>query len=305
MAVGDALGLGAEFMTRREVKTLYPDGLTNYDMFVRDAHRAQWQRGEWSNDMEIPLVIVENIVREDRFDMDVVRDALQQWFESDPRDMVNCMRWLRNHNKEWYVNPYDVCREIWQKINHFEASNEALCRGLLVAVLSDNVLEDTRNIVLLTHCHKRCVGTACIIAKVGRELFINDRDADYEELKWIASQTDAKILPYLEIARKGSLEELDLDDEDTLWYTRKTMAAALWTLWHCSSAEEALHLLIDMGGDADTNASLACGLMGLKHGEDGLPKYLVDGLKERKRLDAAIESLADYEERHYAAPQNE
>ncbi|MCC8038340.1 MAG: ADP-ribosylglycohydrolase family protein [Bacteroidales bacterium] len=42
-AIGDALGLGAEFMTRAEVEKRYPEGLTDYSQIVQTSHTSRWR----------------------------------------------------------------------------------------------------------------------------------------------------------------------------------------------------------------------------------------------------------------------
>ena len=48
-AVGDALGLGSEFMNKDEVNKNYPDGRKNYDQIIQDAHRRRWVKGALAN----------------------------------------------------------------------------------------------------------------------------------------------------------------------------------------------------------------------------------------------------------------
>lgn len=49
-AIGDALGLGTEFLSRERVASWYPEGLHDYAQIVRDVHRAKWQPGEATDD---------------------------------------------------------------------------------------------------------------------------------------------------------------------------------------------------------------------------------------------------------------
>ena len=42
-AVGDALGLSTEFMSKQEVDRFYPNGIEDYSQIVQDDHRRRWQ----------------------------------------------------------------------------------------------------------------------------------------------------------------------------------------------------------------------------------------------------------------------
>lgn len=66
---------------------------------------------------------------------------------------------------------------------------------------------------------------------------------------------------------------LTLDDK-AMGYTLKTLAAALWCLHHCNSFEEGLFAMIDAGGDADTNAAVACSLLVRSMGINFYPPYI-------------------------------
>ncbi len=63
------------------------------------------------------------------------------------------------------------------------------------------------------------------------------------------------------------------------------MSAALWALWHCSSFEEGLLAVVNAGGDADTNAAVACSVLGAKYGFSAFPKKYVQGLYASDLLD--------------------
>ena len=63
-AIGDALGLGTEFMDDKEMTQKYPDGLKHYAEIYQDSHRRRWKIGEWTDDTDIMLCIA-NAIKHD------------------------------------------------------------------------------------------------------------------------------------------------------------------------------------------------------------------------------------------------
>ena len=295
MALGDALGLGAEFMSRAEINTYYPGGLKDFSSFVKDAHRAYYRPGEWTNDTEIILRMIDAL--EDNPSNPVLPFAARilEWYNENPDDIVSVYHAVIPA-PGWVDNPIVVCHRVWREKRIFEASNEAIDRALLIAVLADGnegVSTWANRLVPMTHDDTRCVATAAVLAKFIKYILFEDREPDYERVRDICLSIDDRAISFLKKAYYEPLEALELDDENTWWYTRKAMAAAMWAFWHCSSPEETLLTIVNAGGDADTNASAAMILAGAKYGYDALPD-LKEKLLNRERLDRAVDILTEY-----------
>lgn len=297
-ALGDALGLGSEFMTRREVEHYYPEKLRHFDQIIQDAHRCQWKPGEWTNDTEIMVRMLESILEEDGFHIHKIAQKFKIWFDSTERDISIVYRALCN-DPEWAEHPIKIAHKLWHESGLIEASNEAIQRVLVSGLTShpDNLMEDTRRLVLMTNDDSRCVATTMIVAYTANTILHQNRIPGYDELAAICYKIDTRTLPWLEKAYRGTIEDLELDDENTLMWTRKAMAAALWSLWHTNSAEEGLYAIIDAGGDADTNAAIGGGLLGLKYGYEALPAEK-EKLLRFDYLNDLVDRVTDYVRRH-------
>ena len=112
-----------------------------------------------------------------------------------------------------------------------------------------------------------------------------------EDLIKVGNRYDSRIEPYLRMAEENELDALQLDDERAMGYTLKTMAAALWCVYHSRSFEEGLLAVINEGGDADTNGAVAGSLLGAKFGYARIPVRYVEGLARRAALEDMAEDL--------------
>ncbi len=290
-AIGDALGIGTEFMTRDEIKLRYPEGLHDYSQIITDAHRSQWEKGDFSADTRFVELLAESMIEKQGIDYLHYAQKLKNWYESDEMTDTGPHIRLVLQQPDFTENPIEVSLKIYKCQGHNEAHNEQLGRAMMLGLwpgeYEQNVIENCK----ITHPDSKCISSSIIIAAMANELLWHRREADYDLLIGIAKRTDENIIPYLEAARYGTLEDFELDDEDTYWYSRKTMGSALWALWNHTDPEKALYEIIDYGGDADTNAALALGLLGLKYGYSNLPHNLTENLLNYNRLNTLSDKL--------------
>lgn len=295
-AIGDALGIGTEFMSRAEVRHRYPDGLTRYDQIIRDAHRSQWPRGCYTADTEQLIQLITSLLETGKPDYMHFAKTLKRWFDAtEGQDAGPHIRLVIQH-EHYLDNPHEAARDIYSKRKYFEAHNESLGRAMLLGLwpgTADEIEQYIADNVKTTHYDTRCTTASVIIGIMAHELMYNSREASYDQLAEIALRRDKRVLPYLVKAFNGQFDDFELDDEESLWFTRKTMGAALWILLHHDDPEKALYDIVAAGGDADTNAALALGLMALKHGKSALPPHLIDGLKNKDELLELADKLCE------------
>lgn len=294
MALGDALGLGTEFMNRQEIRSYYPAGLTDFSQFIRDMHRSMHTPGEWTNDTEVILRMLQSIIENEKIDIGKIAQSVLDWFKEGPVELVPPYR-IVIPSPGWVDNPIVVCHRAWRATKILDASNEALNRALIIGLFADedaSIPELTRRLVNMTHDDTRCVATTAVAALYVQSFLLDGKEPDFEDVRELCHDIDERAFYFIRMAHEGTLDDLHLDDEETWWYTRKSIAAALWAIWNCNTPEEILYQLVNAGGDADTNASLAMMLAGLKYGYDALPP-LKDKIRNKERLDEISGRLSD------------
>ena len=287
-AVGDALGLGTEFMTHEQVRKCYPTGLARYEQIVQDRHRSRWERGSWTDDTDMMLCIAE--ARKDNlFDPMQVAANFKKWFKGTPMG-------IGRHTYDVLVLadyteiPYEVSKYMWEFSGCKSASNGALMRTSVMGTSPLVEEKDVIDICRLTHYDPRCTGSCVMLVKLIQELIFHGRKLEANEVKTIGTGYDARICEYLELAQEEDPLKLAVDDA-AMGYTLKTLAVALWHFWRANDFEQGLLSVVNMGGDADTNAAVTCALLGAEFGYAAIPAYYVDHLLGRERLGRLCEDI--------------
>lgn len=136
--VGDALGLGTEFMSRKEVLQNYSDGLTMYEQIVQDYHRSRWKPGEWTDDTDMMLCIAQAMIEDRRIRLETIARNFKRWFKENPRGIgrhtYNVLS-IADYEQE----PIRAARMIWELSGRRSAANGALMRTSVVGLWKENV----------------------------------------------------------------------------------------------------------------------------------------------------------------------
>lgn len=288
-AIGDALGLGTEFLSKEEVQKFYPQGLSKYNQIVQDAHRKRWEIGAWTDDTDMMLCIL-NAFEGKQFNINHIAQNFKDWFDGYPLGIgsstykILCMR-------DYVDKPFECSRIGWEVSRGLNAPNGAVMRTSVVGCEQENVTNQAIEICRLTHYDPRCVASCVIVSEIIHSLIWESRELTYQEIRDIGTRFDDRTNEWIYVAYKGTLEDLDLDKPREIGYTLRTLGAGLWAYFHAEDFITGLKNVINEGGDGDTNGAVAGAILGAKFGFSAIPDYYVENLYNLKEFQANVESF--------------
>ena len=290
-AIGDALGLGTEFMTKTEAKEKYPDGLKEYSQIIRDYHRSKFQQGMWSDDTDMMLCIANAIIEDKGINLHTIARNFKDWLYAPDTRGVGQTTYKVLAIADYVENPQQVAELIWRMSRTKNAANGAIMRTAVIGLFKDNVARTAEDVCKLTHFDPRCVGSCVIISEIISHLVWKNEKLSYAQILAIGNQYDKSIAEYIDKAYYNGIESLELDEPSSIGYTLKALGAALWCFFNARNFEEGLLAVVNEAGDADTNAAVACAVLGAEFGYEAIPKRYIDGLMKREYLSKVINDL--------------
>lgn len=178
---------------------------------------------------------------------------------------------------DYAEKPFEVSKLIWEMGHRQSAANGGVMRTSVVGLFPSRVTECAESVCKLTHCDPRCVGSCVIVSNLIHALVYGLKGPSMEDMIDTAMEYDDRIADYIRLAWTET-DIAKLMDDDHIGYTLVTLSVALWAYWHASSFEEGLLTVVNAGGDADTNAAVACAILGAKFGFSSIPEEYVEGL---------------------------
>lgn len=271
LAIGDALGCSAEFMTPEQIKHKF--GVLDE---IKGGGPFSFQKGAVTDDTDMTLCIARGILKNRENPISSIGDEFVKWYDTNPKDIGNStqfsIRYFK-HCNDW-VNASQISHEFTGRQS---AGNGSLMRCLPIAL----IYKDEKTIVSLSKEQSRLThwdelaGEACSIYNRIAFQILNGEDLK-EAIKNIIKGTQFE----------NSINEKPDSKPDG--YVVNTMNWIIHLLINTESYEEVIIRAVNMGYDSDTTAAIAGGLAGVHYGFKNIPdRWLKEVL-----LKEEIENLA-------------
>ena len=292
-AIGDALGLGTEGMTDEDMAWKYPHGIKHYSDIFQDRHRKRWKIGDWTDDTDMMLCIANAIIKDKGVNLTSIAQNFKDWADGEPMGIgENTYKVLMIG--DYVEHPLEVSKKVWEMSGKKAAANGGLMRTSIVGLFPKAVEECAVNICRLTHYDPRCVGSCVIVSELIHSLVYNEKRLSYHQIVDMAKKYDERIVEFVDLSMNTDIRALELQDEASVGYTLRTLAAGLWAYWNARTFEDGLLSVVRAGGDADTNAAVACAILGAKFGFNAIPQEYIDGLIYKEQLDEVINGMKEF-----------
>ncbi len=276
MAVGDALGVPVEFMSRSSLDRNPVTSMREYGTH----HQA---KGTWSDDSSLAFCLVESLCK--GYDTQDLAEWFMAWYYEG--------KWTP-HGRVFDAGSITIgaIRRLKSGVKPTEAGggseddngNGALMRILpLVFYVQDFSREQryqyVKEVASLTHKHIRSVVACFIYIEYALCLLKGDnKETAYQNickeltffLKYIT--ISEKELSYFKHIFNGGLPMMHRQLIHSSGYVLHTLEAALWCVLTSHSYSETVLKAVNLGEDTDTTAAVAGGLAGILYGIEQIPQ---------------------------------
>lgn len=303
--IGDAIGLLTEFMSKRDAKVYYgakgkPKHL-EYSQKVPDMHRERWKAGDWTDDTDQMILILQGILyNKGQVIACDFAERIHRWmkqgfpeFGDHGGNGIGKTTVTVLNQKEFIHTPHEVAYQYWDRNGRKIAANGSVMRTSILGLHQwqdlEAVVRNTKEIGKTTHSDPRCVAATIAVSTCIALMLQHTSESKKQKLNvnhliqksydhaCSVLETDEEKKELWEFMSCKKIKELKLDEHDKIGYTYKCMGSGFWALKQ-DNFKKAIIKLIMQGGDADTNGSVAGAMLACKLGLSALPEDWVNGL---------------------------
>ena len=304
VCVGDALGVPAEFRSRKELRECPVTGMTGWG-----THRQP--EGTWSDDGSMTLCLAQSIGETGGIHTHDIMERFLEWFEdgkySPWGERFDCGHTVAQALFRYKEGAVPVLCGGNQRTSN---GNGSLMRILPMAYYlsarygtdltgSAKAMDMTHKVSGLTHRHPIAQSACGIYVNIAARLLAGtDKTAAVQEgvsasVGWYRRHEKfEEALPVWEpLLDTVSLAEKPEREIGSSGYVVDTLIASLWCLLTTDSYRECLLKAVNLGEDTDTTGAVAGGLAGLVYGYGGIPRDWLDALKGKPVIEKACKAM--------------
>ena len=291
LAVGDALGVPYEFISRDIIKNNPCIDMIGYGTHNKKA-------GTWSDDTSLTLCLLDNLNNKN-INYNDIMNSFTMWYDKgyytadgDTFDVGITTRDAINNYKSG-IDPIKCGLS-----DEYSNGNGSLMRILPIAFYikkyfnsqlfeNSEVINIIYNVSSLTHSHKRSL-IACVIYTAIALNLINDMNIEEAINKALKDSFDyykneKEINNYKRISDSDfkNIQETKIESSG---YVVHTFEASIWVLLNTSNYKDAVLKAVNFGDDTDTTAAVVGGLTGLYYYVDNIPSEWIDTLINKELI---------------------
>jgi ADP-ribosyl-[dinitrogen reductase] hydrolase len=276
LAVGDALGVPVEFISRA-----FLDQKPVTDMIGFGTHHQL--QGTWSDDTSLTLCLCDALT-EEKCSLEKVGEKFIHWLQFGlwtARGDVFDIGITTRHSIHRLMNGMSPLHS--GSFGEHENGNGSLMRILpLLFYIHDKHInfrfDTTRLISGITHGHIRSVVACFYYLEFARYIFLGkDKYWAYQTLKndlitFLHSfSIDAEELDIFNSLLKDNIFDKTRNEIKSSGYVIHTLEASIWCILTTEDYSDAVLLAVNLGEDTDTTAAVTGGLAGLLYGLESIP----------------------------------
>jgi ADP-ribosylglycohydrolase len=281
VAVGDALGVPVEFLSRRTIQTNPVTDMRGYGTYNQPA-------GTWSDDSALTFCLAETLCQ--GYDLQTLANRFINWRQ---------YAYWTPHGKVFDIGiatssaihflAEGVAPVMAGGITEGSNGNGSLMRILpLLFYIKDKPIVErfqcVQEVSSLTHRHIRSVMACFLYIEFARQLLTgwNKKEALLITQKEVTSFFEEKcIFPPEEQELFNNVWDCITWPEHQIkssGYVLHTLEAATWCLFNTETYKEAVLKAVNLGDDTDTTAAVTGGLAGLLYGWESIPREWIQSL---------------------------
>ncbi|PTY40731.1 ADP-ribosylglycohydrolase family protein [Brachyspira hampsonii] len=291
LAVGDALGVPYEFMSRYIIKKN-----PCKDMIGNGTHNKK--AGTWSDDTSLTLCLLDNLNNKD-ISYNNIMNSFMLWYDNGEYTADGHTFDVGITTREAISNYKNGKNPIKCGLyDEYSNGNGSLMRILPIAFYinkyfdcelfeNNEVINIIYNVSSLTHSHKRSL-IACVIYTAIALNLINDMNIEEAISKGLKDSFDyyknEKEIDYYKRIFDSDFKKLNEKEIKSSGYVVHTLETSIWILLNTSNYKDAVLKAVNLGDDTDTTAAVTGGLAGLYYGIDNIPDKWIDTLINKELI---------------------